>query len=280
MKDGITQADVLNAIQQLRAAGKNPTARAIHATLGRGSFTTILSLRREIDSSSPIQTAEPDKGAQEHFLQVWHTAYTAGFNSRDAEVQDLKESLEGVRQEAEALQASEAAAQRKLAEAQEIRDNLAQQLTETTRQANEARLSQESYAADLAAAARSTQKLVDALEENAKLTTTITELRRLVEAKVEVINQQRNDHFAVVEELNALKEEKAAQTQTGGEKKSHSQMATESIASSPSLGAPKKTVKKTLKTANLATPDRKAGFTEENSRKLIESDSTPQLPLP
>lgn len=90
-RDGITQAQVFNAADQISADGQQPTVAGIRTKLGTGSYTTITNLLRAWKAKATAQDDEPTdvpeavtealeragqivwKAAQDHFQQELKT---------------------------------------------------------------------------------------------------------------------------------------------------------------------------------------------------------------
>lgn len=90
-RDGITQAQVFNAADQISADGQQPTVVGIRTKLGTGSYTTITALLRAWKAKATAQDDEPTdvpeevtealqragqivwKAAQDHFQQELKT---------------------------------------------------------------------------------------------------------------------------------------------------------------------------------------------------------------
>ena len=70
MKQIITKDDVAKAIQDLVEKGKKPSLAAIHASLnGRGSMSTLVRLKAEIDATAKSDADSPEE--LKAFREIW-----------------------------------------------------------------------------------------------------------------------------------------------------------------------------------------------------------------
>ncbi len=92
MKQVITKADVEKAINELKTQGKKITLGTIHAALNhRGSITTVMNLRNEIEAASLKQTHSPE--AIRAFHEVWAIAVEEGRKQQQGLIEGLQEDL-------------------------------------------------------------------------------------------------------------------------------------------------------------------------------------------
>ena len=167
MKQEVFRADVEQAIESLKKAGKNLTIKAIHAALGgRGSITTLVRLKGEIDAESAA--LRDSQEALRIFREFWKLAVQEGRSQKEAEVEEVRETIDAVTTEMQALEAAAAAARESLSEVSRQRDNLVEELTKLHDELAAARTASEQHS----------RKLGDVVERTAKLETEAAELRR------------------------------------------------------------------------------------------------------
>jgi len=91
------------AMKDLEAQGKKVTCTSLHAALGnRGSMSTLLKLKAEIDGASAPVADSPE--ALKLFRDVWMMAVTEGRNQQEGLVKQLKEELTALAVENERLE--------------------------------------------------------------------------------------------------------------------------------------------------------------------------------
>ena len=186
MKKVLTKADVEKAINGLIASGKKPTLSTIHASLNnRGSLTTLIDLKAEIDAAAQIITDSPE--ALKVFREVWALAQDENRQLLAGAADELRETIRALSIENERVEGLASAAQNQAADAEHAKSQAEGELTRIKCQL-EAELKQS--AAALAAAS------VEAAGA----------FRSLAEA-----------HAAHATELNSLKSEIAAATQNSHE---------------------------------------------------------------
>jgi gamma-glutamylcysteine synthetase len=112
----ISRDEVAAAMKQLAGEGKKPSATAIRAVLGRGSLSTVIKLKGEIESAvdSPPESEE----GRRLFQKTWETAVAEGrrqvqehletaridLQTAVAEVERLEGDLVGLRAANDAMQ--------------------------------------------------------------------------------------------------------------------------------------------------------------------------------
>lgn len=115
MKPVITKEEVGGAIRQLAAQGKKPTLVALHAALDhRGSMSTLVRLKAEIDAEAQRPTDSPD--ALDAFREVWDLARAAGRKEQEQALAELRESIKALALENERLEGAAGAAQKRAAD--------------------------------------------------------------------------------------------------------------------------------------------------------------------
>ena len=120
MKQVISKADVLRAIADLAAQSKKPTLAVLHSALGgRGSMTTVMKLKAEIESESKASSESQE--ALNQFRLVWYRAFEEGRAKGEVAAVELRENLAALVAENERLQGSFCAFEIKLAEAEKAR---------------------------------------------------------------------------------------------------------------------------------------------------------------
>jgi chromosome segregation ATPase len=176
MKQLVTKEEVASAIERLTTSGQKPTLAAIHATLGRGSMTTLVRLKAELEQSPVEQPEAPE--VLDHFRSIWTTAKSAGRSERDEELNRSAENLAAVLTDNDKLESAHAGITARLAEVEAQRDSLVAQLAESNHAATAARAAGETHASALAAALTRINQLTGvAVETQDKLQQSINSLR-------------------------------------------------------------------------------------------------------
>jgi len=102
MKQLLTKDDVAKALKDLEAQGKKVTLTSIHASLGnRGSMSTLVRLKAEIEGASPTVADSPV--ALKNFHDVWAQAVAEGRQQQEALVAQLREEMTALATENERL---------------------------------------------------------------------------------------------------------------------------------------------------------------------------------
>jgi chromosome segregation ATPase len=115
MKPVITKEEVGGAISQLTAQGKKPTLVALHAALDhRGSMSTLVRLKAEVDAEAQRPTDSPD--ALDAFREVWDLARAEGLKEQEQALAELRESIKALASENERLEGAAGAAQKRAAD--------------------------------------------------------------------------------------------------------------------------------------------------------------------
>ena len=103
MKAVLTKEEVGKAISHLVGQGKRPTLAALHAALdNRGSMTTLVRLKAEIDAATRSATDSPE--ALEVFRKVWALARDEERKEQDRQMAELRESIKALAAENERLE--------------------------------------------------------------------------------------------------------------------------------------------------------------------------------
>jgi hypothetical protein len=115
MKQIITKEEVSKAMVDLVSQGKKPTLAALHAALNnRGSMSTLVRLKAEIEVADQLMTDSPD--GLKAFRDVWALAVEEGRQQQVAVVLELRESVQALAAENERLEGTTLAAQNRAAE--------------------------------------------------------------------------------------------------------------------------------------------------------------------
>jgi chromosome segregation ATPase len=110
MKQIITREEVSKAVSDLVRQGKKPTLVAVHAALNnRGSMSTLVRLKGEIESSSQPVTDSPD--GLKAFREVWALAVDEGRQQQETVLGEVRESVKALAAENERLEGVAVAAQ-------------------------------------------------------------------------------------------------------------------------------------------------------------------------
>lgn len=116
MKQLLTQNDVTTAIAGLVAQGKKPTIAAIHAAVGKGSMSTLLRIKAELDTAAQTQPVTDTPEAQQAFRTVWTLAVDQGRKQNEAIVAELRDNVRALAVENERLDGEAASARSRVAE--------------------------------------------------------------------------------------------------------------------------------------------------------------------
>jgi hypothetical protein len=110
MKQIITKEEVSQAVADLVRQGKKPTLVALHAALNhRGSMSTLVRLRGEIEAAAQPVTDSPD--GLKAFREVWALAVDEGRRQQEAVLAEVRESVTALAAENERLEGAAVAAQ-------------------------------------------------------------------------------------------------------------------------------------------------------------------------
>jgi chromosome segregation ATPase len=115
VKQVITKEDISKSIQDLAGQGRKPTLAAIHAALNnRGSMSTLVRLKAEIDAETQPETDSPE--GLKAFREVWALAVDEGRRQQEAVLAELRESIKALASENERLEGTAVAAQNRATE--------------------------------------------------------------------------------------------------------------------------------------------------------------------
>jgi hypothetical protein len=115
MKQLISKEEVGKVMVDLIAQGKKPTLAAIHSALNnRGSMSTVVRLKAEIEASAQANTESPE--GLKAFREVWALAVNEGREQQEAVLVELRESVKALAAENERLEGTAIAAQNHAAE--------------------------------------------------------------------------------------------------------------------------------------------------------------------
>lgn len=135
MKQIITKDEVGKAIQDLVEKGKKPTLAAIHASLnGRGSMSTLVRLKAEIDAATKPGTDSPE--AIKAFREVWTMAVDDGRKQQEAVLQELRESIQALVKENERLEGASIATLNHVTELEQAKSQIETELRQVRAQAD------------------------------------------------------------------------------------------------------------------------------------------------
>ncbi len=102
MKQILTLEEVAKAIEGLKARGIKVTCTALHAALGnRGSMSTLLRLKSEVEGTTTPKTDSPD--GLKAFRDLWELAVAEGRQLQEGTVVQLREELQALATENERL---------------------------------------------------------------------------------------------------------------------------------------------------------------------------------
>lgn len=151
MKPTITRDMVADAIKKLREAGQKVTLQAIHAALGgKGSITTLVKLRQEIEAEATAPQ-DSDEGLA-LFRQLWAAAVAEGRKQLEAQMAELRAGLDAITAENEKLEAAAIADAARVDEIEAQRNKLVDELSQANKAATDARAAGADAANRLAAA--------------------------------------------------------------------------------------------------------------------------------
>jgi chromosome segregation ATPase len=128
MKQIITKEEVAKTIQDLLSQGKKPTLAAVHAAMNnRGSMSTLVRLKAEIDAAAQPATGSPD--GLRAFREVWALAVEEGRKQQGAVLTELRETVKALTAENERLEGTALAAQNRAADLDLARTRAETELT-------------------------------------------------------------------------------------------------------------------------------------------------------
>lgn len=149
MKAIINKQDIATAIEELKASGRKTTIANIHAALGgRGSLTTIVKLKAEIEADG-VAANDSEEGLKA-FRDLWALAREEGRKAGEAEAAELRAGLDTMASEAGRLETEVETSTRRVVEIATQRDNLVADLSRANEQTIAARAAGEQAASKLA----------------------------------------------------------------------------------------------------------------------------------
>jgi chromosome segregation ATPase len=160
MKQVISKEEVAKAIGDLMQQGKKkPTLAAIHAALNhRGSMSTLVRLKNEIDAAAQPATDSPD--GLKAFREVWALAVDEGRQQQEAVLVEVRETVKALAEENERLEGALVAAQNRADESDAARSRAETELHEFKAQVEgELKLARTAHAKASARAAEALQML-------------------------------------------------------------------------------------------------------------------------
>src|ERR1035438_418926 len=162
MKQVITREEVATAMSGLSAKnGKKPPLAALHAALGgRGSMTTLIRLKNELETAAQ-GIGDSDEGLKA-FREAWGLALQEGRQQQEAVITELRDNLQTVLIENEKLEGVAASALERVASFEEAKAR-ADAVSAKTKADLENQLSQERTAV-----IRATEQARQALEQLAQ----------------------------------------------------------------------------------------------------------------
>ena len=129
MKQIITKEEVSKAMADLTGQGKKPTLAALHAALNnRGSMSTLVRLKAEIDAATQPMTDSPD--GLKAFRDVWALAVEEGRQQQEAVLLELRESIKALAAENERLEGTALAAQNRAGELEQAKSRAEAELAQ------------------------------------------------------------------------------------------------------------------------------------------------------
>jgi chromosome segregation ATPase len=129
MKQIITKEEVSKAMADLVTQGKKPTLSALHATLNnRGSMSTLVRLKAEIETAAQPMTDSPD--GLKAFRDVWALAVEEGRQQQEGVLVELRESVKALAAENERLEGTALAAQNRAGELEQAKSRAETELAQ------------------------------------------------------------------------------------------------------------------------------------------------------
>jgi hypothetical protein len=168
MKAVLTKVDVEKAISDLVARGKKATMGAIHAALEhRGSMTTLMKLKAEIETAAQTITDSPE--GVKTFREVWELAKEEGRQQLTGVADELRESIKALASENERLEGVALAAQNRATDAERIKARVEGEVNQVRSQLEmELKLTTSAFAEASAKAAVAFQSLAETQAAHAK----------------------------------------------------------------------------------------------------------------
>lgn len=168
MKQIITKEDVSKAMLNLTSAGKKTTINAIYAALnGRGSMSTIVRLKAEIDAATKSET--DSSAGIKAFREVWALAVVEGQKQQEVVLVELRDSLKALAAENERMEGAAMALQNQINELEKAKSRAESELSQVrVRTDGELKLARTALAESTTQAASALQTLAEAQTSHAK----------------------------------------------------------------------------------------------------------------
>jgi len=215
MKQVLTKEDVEKVISSLIARGKKPTFASIHAALdNRGSMTTLIKLRAEIETAAQTITDSPE--GLKAFREVWELAKDEGRLQMTSVADDLREAIKALAGENERLEGVALAAQNHAAEAAQAKSRVEAETNQMKSQL-EAELKQRT-----AALATASSEAADAFRNLAETRAAHTTQLDTLKSEITAVTQKSHALELKLERTTALLEAKSAELPAAPAKKSKS----------------------------------------------------------
>lgn len=187
MKQIISKDDVAKAMNDLAAQGKKPTLAVLHAALQhRGSMSTLIRLKAEIEAASQPATESPE--ALKTFREVWALAVEEGRNQQQTVIADLRETVKTLAAENDRLDGTAIAAQNRIAE-------LEQALAQAEAEFKHAKSEQERHLNEIQTAM---------IQANAQASEALQSLAKVQAARTAEVSALQNDLTSAVKKAHEL----------------------------------------------------------------------------
>lgn len=181
MQAVITKDDVAKAVADLTEQGKRPSATAIRALLGRGSLSTVIKLKSELEAGA--SAAKESEEALRMFRSVWDMAFQDGRKHSHDELQTVRDDLLSSAAELARLEGENALAVQQATDAKQQREAALAELALANEQVIAARAANETSANERAALS---ERIASLHEAHGRV---VTELQRKIEASNERAHQ-------------------------------------------------------------------------------------------
>jgi len=181
MQAVITKEDVAKALVELTEQGKRPSATAIRALLGRGSLSTVIKLKSELEAGAIA--AKESEEALRMFRSVWDMAFQEGRKHSHEELQTVRDDLLSSAAELGRLEGENALAVQQATDAKQQRESTLAELAHANEQVIAARAANETSANERAALS---ERISSLHETHGRV---VTELQLKIEAANERAHQ-------------------------------------------------------------------------------------------
>lgn len=168
MKQIITKEDVSKAMLNLASAGKKTTINAIYAALnGRGSMSTIVRLKAEIDAATKSET--DSSAGIKAFREVWALAVDEGRKQQEVVLIELRDSLKALAVENERMEGATMALQNQINDLEKAKSRAETELNQVrVRTEGEVKLARTALTEATTQAAAALQRLAEAQTSHAR----------------------------------------------------------------------------------------------------------------